>query len=107
MKVCIITLGCKVNQYESDSIAQQLDCKVTTKLEKADLYIVNTCAVTGFAEKKSRYQVSRILRLDPRARIIICGCASQLNAAQFDSQNIIKIFGTDKSEVAKCVTASL
>ena len=55
MKVVIHTLGCKVNQYESDSIALGLVKKgyeVSSELEKADVYIVNTCAVTNEAEKK-------------------------------------------------------
>ena len=99
-KICIITLGCKVNQYESDNIASQLtDFKVVTKLEYADIYIVNTCAITGYAEKKSRYQISRIVRFDPNARIIVCGCASELDVKQFNSPNIIQIYGTDKSKI--------
>ena len=59
MKICIITLGCKVNQCESDSMAKQLkDCghNVVQQLEVADLYVLNTCAVTSIAEKKSRTQ---------------------------------------------------
>lgn len=106
-KVCVLTLGCKVNKYESDEIIRNLcgiEFEIVTRLEKADVYVVNTCAVTSYAEKKSRYEVSRIVRLDPNARIIVCGCASQLNAAQFKSSNVVKVFGTDKSEVAKCVT---
>ena len=104
-KICMITLGCKINQYESDKIAQHLtDFQITNKLEKSDIYIVNTCAVTGYAEKKSRYQISRIIRLDPSARIIVCGCASQLDAKQFNSPNIIKVHGTDKSKILDEIT---
>lgn len=78
-KVCIITLGCKVNQYESGQIAQKyhdMGYYVSHSIQdNADVYVVNTCAVTSFAEKKSRYQVSRIKRLNPNAEIIVCGCA--------------------------------
>jgi threonylcarbamoyladenosine tRNA methylthiotransferase MtaB len=110
MKICILTLGCKVNQYESAEIAHSLracGCTVTERLERADLYIINTCAVTGYAEKKSRYEMSRILRRDPGARIVVCGCAAELNAAQFKSPNVIKVFGTDKTKVAEFIMAIL
>jgi len=115
-KICILTLGCKVNQYDSGEIIKSLyslgknlrtELEITEKFEIADVYIINTCAVTSFAEKKSRYQISRILRLAPRARIIVCGCAGQLNAAQFDAANVIKVFGCDKREVAKCAIGCL
>jgi len=79
VKVCIVTLGCKVNQYESNQIAAQYKADghdvVLKFTPDADLYIVNTCAVTGFAEKKSRYQVSRINRANPTAQVVVCGCA--------------------------------
>ncbi len=54
MKIGIITLGCKVNQYESGAIKEELESKghqVTTNLEPCEMYILNTCAVTGIAEK--------------------------------------------------------
>ena len=62
MKVCLLNLGCKVNQYEIDAILNSLSKKytTTTELEFADIYIVNTCAVTSEAEKKSRQYVSKI-----------------------------------------------
>lgn len=102
MKVCIITLGCKVNQYESAELANKLRAsgnEVAEKYETADVYIINTCAVTQFAEKKSRYEVSRIIRHNPAARIIVCGCASQFNSEQFKCSQVVEIHGTDKSEV--------
>ena len=61
MKVCVLTLGCKVNKYESDSllnIFKKQGCEITETLEKADVYVVNTCAVTGEAEKKSRQMLA-------------------------------------------------
>ena len=57
MKISILTLGCKVNKYESDAIMQELLLRgydVNDKLEFADAYVINTCAVTNEAEKKSR-----------------------------------------------------
>jgi threonylcarbamoyladenosine tRNA methylthiotransferase MtaB len=82
MKIHITTLGCKVNQYESGQILAKYLVKgyVQTKTPKdADVCIVNTCVVTSFAEKKSRYQVARIKRQNPDAEIIVCGCATDRN----------------------------
>lgn len=82
MKVHITTLGCKVNQYESGQIAAKFladDHEITKNIEDADMCIVNTCAVTSFAEKKSRYQIAHIKRQNPNAEIIVCGCAAERN----------------------------
>ncbi len=86
MKIVIFTLGCKVNQYESDGLGfalNQMGHEVSTKLEKADVYILNTCAVTNEAEKKSRQMLAKFKELNPNAKIMVCGCASQKNAKQF------------------------
>ena len=86
MKVVIITLGCKVNQYESDALAETLIKKgyeVSCELGTADIYVLNTCAVTNEAERKSRQMISKFNRLNPSAKIFVCGCASQNNFKQF------------------------
>lgn len=86
MKIVIMTLGCKVNKYESDSLALSLklrDHEVSDKLEQADVYIINTCAVTGEAEKKSRQMIARCKKFNKNAKIFVCGCASQHNKEQF------------------------
>ena len=92
MKIAIYTLGCKVNQYESDSIAlalTNLGHEVVFGLEPADVFIVNTCAVTNEAEKKSRQTISKILSLSPKAKILVCGCASQKNSEGFLKNKIM------------------
>lgn len=86
MKAVVFTLGCKVNECESDALISGLKARgyeVSDKLEKADLYIVNTCAVTAEAEKKSRQTASRIKRLNPNAKIIFTGCAVEKNYKAF------------------------
>ena len=97
-KVSILTLGCKVNKYESDCMARLLienGFSVTEELEVADYYIINTCAVTQEAEKKSRQYISKCKKLNPNAQIIVCGCASENNTMQFEKyENIKAIFGT-------------
>lgn len=97
MKICCLNLGCKVNQYEIDSIVCALKPKhdVITELAFADVYIVNTCAVTSEAEKKSRQYISKITNINKDAKILVCGCASQNNPKQFsDKQNVNVVFGT-------------
>lgn len=97
-KVSIFTLGCKVNQYDTDAmlaVFEHAGFEITEGLEFADVYIVNSCAVTAEAEKKSRQSVARILKVNPKARIYVCGCASQNNFSQFAKNNVEYISGTD------------
>lgn len=97
-KISIFTLGCKVNQYDTDAmlaVFEHAGFQITEGLEFADVYIVNSCAVTAEAEKKSRQSVARILKINPNARIYVCGCASQNNFAQFAKNNVEYISGTD------------
>ena len=80
MKAVVYNLGCKVNKYECDCLIGKLRAKgydVSEKLERADIYIINTCAVTAEAERKSRQCVGRCLKLNGDARVIVTGCASQ------------------------------
>lgn len=95
MKVAIITLGCKVNKYESDCIARMLEennIETCEDVVKADFYIINTCAVTNEAEKKSRQHVAKITKIDPKAKIIVCGCASESDKEKFlTKQNVVAV----------------
>ena len=110
MKICIFTLGCKVNASESESLARGLKeagHEVTEKLEKADLYIVNTCAVTAEAEKKSRQTAARIAALAPEAEIIYTGCACQKDPDPFaHKKNARLVTGVfDKGEILSLLGA--
>lgn len=105
-KVCLINLGCKVNQYEIDGILGTLrgEYEICTKLEKADKYIVNTCAVTQEAERKSRQIISKILKQNLDAKIYVCGCASEHNAEQFLKNSQVQcVIGTSlKGKIKEC-----
>lgn len=103
MKAVVFTLGCKVNECESDSLMKGLvkrGYEVSDKLEYADLYIVNTCAVTHEAEKKSRQTASRIKKLNPNAKIIFTGCAAEKNPQAFLEKSsgslVTGVFGKNK-----------
>lgn len=90
MKAVVFTLGCKVNECESDSLLAGLierGYEVSDKLVPADLYIVNTCAVTAEAEKKSRQTAARIKKIAPNAKIIFTGCAVQKNPKPFTEKS--------------------
>ncbi len=100
-KVCFLTLGCKVNKYESDCMANILKENgylVTSNFEKADIYVVNTCAVTNEGEKKSRQIFHKIKELNPNAKIIVCGCASEHNLKQFEDKGAFGGIGNVNKE---------
>lgn len=86
MKACVFTLGCKLNEVESASLMSGLKAlgyETTEELGYADLYLLNTCAVTKEAEKKSRQAVARMRKYNPDAPVIVCGCAAQHHAEDF------------------------
>jgi len=86
MKFKVITLGCKVNRSESDAISNQLEVGgwlAAEVDETADVYIINTCAVTQKASQQSRQLVRHTLRHNPTARILVSGCAAQVEADAF------------------------
>lgn len=97
MKASVITLGCKVNEYESQSIMQQLKgagYEIYEGLIPADVYVINTCAVTNTGEKKSRQVMAKIEKMNPNAKIIVCGCAVQNNPTSFlNNKNVIALTG--------------
>ena len=87
MNFAVVNLGCKVNRVESDDVAALLRAHgVETGEEDADLVVVNTCTVTGEAEKKTRKAVRRALRANDRSRVLVTGCAA---AIQYQSQMAI------------------
>lgn len=97
MKVAVLTLGCKVNKYESDALIFELKSRgidATDNLEEADAYIINTCAVTNEAERKSRQMIERARKFNPNAEIYVMGCASQNRPVQFEDRNVKMIIGT-------------
>ena len=86
MRAVVYTLGCKVNDVESGSIIRGLETlgyEVSRELVEADLYVVNTCAVTAEAERKSRQTVGKAIKCNPDAKIIVCGCASEKSPTAF------------------------
>lgn len=112
IKAVVFTLGCKVNDVESGSIIRGLEeagfC-VFRELVKADLYIFNTCAVTAEAERKSRQAIGKAIKLNEKAKIVVCGCAAEKSPSDFfeKSNQVVFVSGAKGKnkvlEVAKTV----
>ena len=101
MKTAVINIGCKVNQCECDSLMTGLKAlghEVTDELVFADNYIINTCAVTKEAERKSRQFVGKVKKINPQADVYVIGCASEKNAEQFSIKGVKYISGTARKE---------
>ncbi len=80
MKVAFHTLGCKVNSYESQAVAEQFlneNFEIAQFSDFCDVYIVNTCSVTAEAARKSRQMLHRCKKINPEATVIACGCFAQ------------------------------
>lgn len=105
-KFNIYTLGCKVNQYESDSMADALKAagaKLVGFGEPSDICIINTCSVTNMAERKSRQIIHRAKKLNPKAIIVAVGCYVQADRASLeaDSQIDIVIGNNRKKDIVR------
>ena len=75
------TLGCKVNQYETQRILESFEGAgfgIVPFDSPADVYVINSCSVTSIAESKSRYTIRRATRTNPTAKVIVTGCAAQM-----------------------------
>ena len=97
MLAAIYTLGCKVNQYETQAMEQELVRRGHTLVpfdEKADVYIVNTCSVTAVSDKKSRQMLRRCRKLNPEAVVAACGCYVQTHPEEAASLDIDLVAGT-------------
>lgn len=97
MKVAIYTLGCKVNQYETQAMEQELRRRGHTVVPftaDADAYVVNTCSVTAVSDQKSRQVISRARRTHPESVVAICGCYSQTHPEDVRALPVDLIAGT-------------
>ena len=85
--VALITLGCKVNQYETNAMSQKLienGYKVVEHTQKADIYIINTCTVTNMSDRKSSQMIRRAKEMNPKAFIIAVGCYVQVSKEEVE-----------------------
>lgn len=92
--VSFLTLGCKVNQYDSDAmrtIFLQQGYKAVKEEEEADVYVINTCSVTSIGDRKSRQMVRKIRRKHPQAVIAVAGCYAQIVPEIFEAMGDIDV----------------
>ena len=79
-KAAFYTLGCKVNQYETEAMAELFSnagYEICDFSDTADIYVINTCSVTNMGDRKSRQIIRRAKKTNPEAVIIVTGCYSQ------------------------------
>lgn len=101
MKFTIVTLGCKVNQYESQAMEQRLRELGHLQVppgEDFDLGIVNTCTVTAVADKKNRNVIRRLRKQCPRAVLAVCGCYAQVKPEDIRALGVDVISGSGDRE---------
>lgn len=99
MKYKIYTLGCKVNEYESEVIASLLDNHGYIKDENADIVIINTCTVTNNADSKSRKIIRSARKKYPNAILIVCGCMIQNKKENLQIDADIILGTSNKTEI--------
>lgn len=106
--VSFYTLGCKVNQYETNAMEQQFiknNYEIVENTQKADIYVINTCTVTNMAERKSRQMLRRVKEINPSAVLVVCGCYAQVAKNELEQiPKIDIILGiNEKNEIVQIV----
>lgn len=107
-KVAFISLGCKVNQYETNAMAQEfIKCgyEVVNHEEKADVYVVNTCTVTNIADRKSRQMLRRVKDINPASILVVCGCYVQVGREELNKMEEIDLIigNNEKKDIVQIV----
>ena len=111
-KIAFHNLGCKVNAYESEAMMQQMEkagFQVVSFSEQADVYVVNTCTVTGVADKKSRQVLHRAKKKNPDALVVAVGCYVQADPARAlaDEAVDLVIGNHEKNRLAELIREKL
>lgn len=110
-KVAFCTLGCKVNQYDSQAMLERLrddGYESAAFSDCADIYVVNTCTVTGTGDKKSRQMIRRAHKQNPQAAIVVTGCLAQREAEKLLLPGVRLVLGTQRrGEIAELLRRAL
>ncbi len=98
----VITLGCRINTYESEILKEKFK-------NRDDLIIVNTCAVTGEAERQCRQTIRKLRRENPNAKIIVTGCAAQIAPQKFAAMDEVDLIlgNREKTEIEKYIQGDI
>ncbi|WP_270302766.1 tRNA (N(6)-L-threonylcarbamoyladenosine(37)-C(2))-methylthiotransferase MtaB [Baileyella intestinalis] len=108
MKAAFHTLGCKVNQYETEAIKENFAARGTEIVGEedwADVYVINTCTVTNIADRKSRQYIRRMKKLNPDSLMVVTGCYAQVGAEELEKMSDVDmIVGNNlKSSICQMV----
>ena len=98
MRTAIYTLGCKVNQYETQAMEAELTRRGHTLVPfdgEADAYIINTCTVTAVSDKKSRQMIRQARKRAPHAIVAVCGCYAQTDPEAVEALEVDLVMGTN------------
>ncbi len=112
MKVSFYTLGCRVNQYETEMLKERFRAagyEPVGEEEFADVYVINTCTVTSLADRKSRQYIRRMKRLNPAAFVCVTGCYAQISPEEVAAlEGVDMVVGTsDKGKIPELTSAAL
>ena len=107
-KVAFYTLGCKVNQYETNAMIEQFiksNYEIVDFEEIADIYVINTCTVTNMSDRKSRQVIRRVKQINPNSILTVTGCYAQVSAKELEKiKEIDLIIGnTEKKDIVNIV----
>ena len=108
MKIAFYTLGCKANQFETQALERlftEHGHEIVPFDDFADVYVVNTCTVTAMSDRKSRTAARRCKKINPEAKLILCGCYAQVKAEEAkEACGADAVIGTpDKSRIVSIV----
>lgn len=111
-RVAFATLGCKLNQYDSELMLERLKnagWRVVAFAEEADAYVINTCTVTGTADQKSRNMIARARRSSPSAVVVVAGCLAQRDAEKLvEREGVRLVIGTARrAEIASLLERAM
>lgn len=102
MKIAFHTLGCKVNQYETEAMKEQFAAAGHTIADEedfADAYVINTCTVTNLADRKSRQYIRRMKRVNPEAVVAVTGCYAQVSPEEVSAiEGVDIVAGTGEKQ---------
>lgn len=108
MKAAFHTLGCKVNQYETEAIKEEFAARgaeIVGEDDWADVYVINTCTVTNMADRKSRQYIRRMKKINPQGLMVVTGCYAQVGAEDLEKMpDVDMIVGNNlKSQICQMV----
>ena len=110
--VAFVTLGCKVNQFETEvmeGLFKEAGYEILPHEAKADIYVINTCSVTSLGDKKSRQLIRRVQRQNPEAIIAVTGCYAQIAPEQIKAiEGVRVVLGTaNRSRIVEYVEQAI